>query len=66
MQYGRITYWCCKCKCKCKSNINNKMDNSVVNTFNKYLYNIITNYLNSPGKYINILHDICKLKIINY
>eukprot|EP01084_Bolivina_argentea_P151700 264770_1 len=49
MQYGRITYWCCKCKHKNKS----------ILPFRMYLAHLIRNYLCTPTKYINVLHDVC-------
>ena len=52
MEYGRITYWCCKCR-KLTEN------NEYLMTFNKYLSHLIENYLNHPEKYINTLHDVC-------
>ena len=54
MQYGRITYWLCKC---IKSD-DDKNDLWLI-SFNKYLSHLIENYLNHPAKFINTLHDVC-------
>merc|ERR1719242_969987 len=49
MQYGRVTFWCCKCR---KSELSRR-------TFDKYLSILIRLYLDDPSRHINTLHDVC-------
>merc|ERR1740123_312363 len=49
MQFGRVTFWCCKCKTSAISK----------QAFDKYLGILLRLYLDEPSLHINSLHDVC-------